>query len=139
MPRQCAWAHAMVVPMYPLLFLQCLLSTHTVWVFFLAVGQKVLFLFHFLMKESFKKCNETAAMHFCMASNERLFMNFTFCGMHGQGNIQCYCSSLLYTISLRVTAWVELMSLNSSTCFKWLLFSSVLPLVCSEVVQTMAQ
>lgn len=29
MTCQCAQAHAMVVPVNPLLFLQCLLSTHT--------------------------------------------------------------------------------------------------------------
>lgn len=57
----------------------------------------------------------------------------------GERNTQCYCSSPLYIISLRVAAWVELMSLNSSTGFKWLLISSVLSLVLLKVVQTMAQ
>lgn len=57
----------------------------------------------------------------------------------GEINTQCYCSSPLYIISLRAVAWVELMSLNSSTGFKWLLISSVLSLVLLKVVQTMAQ
>lgn len=57
----------------------------------------------------------------------------------GERNTQCYCSSPLYIISLRVAAWVELMSLNSSTGFKRLLISSVLSLVLLKVVQTMAQ